>query len=72
METTVIRRKCTLVDNVPNESRAREKSERIEQLVNLNETNLSASTKWWGTTRKHYHRICYIWVNGPYMPFHEK
>ena len=72
METTLIRRKRTLVNNVPNESRASEKSEGIEQLVNLNETSLSASTKWWGTARKHYHRIRYIWVNSPYVPFHEK
>lgn len=72
MKTTVIRRQRTLVNNVPNESRASEKSEGIEQLVNLDETDLSASTNGVGWRRRHYHRICYIWMNGPYMPFHEK
>jgi len=52
MKTTVISRERTLVNNVPNESRAGEKSEGVEQLVN--------------------HRICYIWVNSPDVPFHEK
>jgi hypothetical protein len=52
METTGFRRERTLINNVPNKSRARQKSEGIEQLVDLYKTNLSASTKWQGTVTK--------------------
>ena len=72
METTGFRRECTLIDNVPHKSRTREEGEGIEQLVNLYKANLSASTKWQGTVTKHYHCICYVWVNSPDVPFHEK
>jgi hypothetical protein len=46
MKTTFIRRYRTLVNNVSNESRAGEKGEGIEQLVNLDGSNFSFSTEW--------------------------
>jgi len=43
--------KRALVNDVRNESRAREKSERIEQLVNLHKMNVNATIKWKSTDR---------------------
>ena len=52
MKTTGISRERTLVNNVPNKSRAREKSEWVEQLVNLQETKLSKSNEMAGEGNK--------------------
>jgi len=71
MEASFICRNRTLVNNVPNESRASKKSEGIEQLVNLYRWP-SALHKVEEYRQRLYHRVRYIWMNGPDVPFHEK
>lgn len=72
MKTTRISRERTLVNNVPNEGRARKESEGVKQLVNLDKRTSVLQRNGDGRRQTTYHRICYIWVDSPDVPFHEK